>query len=460
MTKWCLVFLTWLVAASAAQAQVANASPVPTAGVAASATEVEGTVFVTRVDGRQALLTRGSSLRQGDTIHTARNSTVRLKFGDGGETVVRPESALIVKEFRYSKDAPAQDSMVVQLIKGGLRSLTGLVGKRGNQNAYKLQVSTATIGIRGTDFSARLCQQDCAQVSQPGTRNGSTPVAARVAIVSGSASLRGATGSRTVVQDMPVYQGDSIETGPNAYVLLVFRDNARITLNASSQFVVVRYGYDLKADAEPPSMFVELLKGGLRFATGLVGKVNPRLVKVKTSTSTIGIRGTVFDLVCGPSGSSDLATEAELGDMPCDQSLFAQTRDGAIVLAGNVGDELVLEKGQSGRTDGLQTGSRRLTAPPEYFRTLKSPEPESIAPNLDKLFGAEAPTNPEAGVFVTVHEGRIVLAQAASDITLDAGESAFAGQSLAPVKLFSPPDVLEKDPFLAAVKLNPAMCRR
>ena len=443
--------LVWLAAASAAQGQGV---------VAASATAVEGTVFVTRANGSQSLLTRGSSLQQGETIHTARNSTVRLRFGDGGESVMRPESSLVVKEFRYAKETPKEDSMVVQLIKGGLRSLTGLIGKRGNSNAYQLQVSTATIGIRGTDFSARLCQQDCAQAPQSNIRNGGTPVAARVAIVSGPATARGATGSRAVVLDMPIYQGDSIETGPGAYVLLVFRDNARITLNASSQFSLVRYGYDLKPQAEPPSMFVELIKGGLRFATGLVGKVNPRLVKVKTATSTVGIRGTVFDLVCGPAGSSDQASEAELGNMPCEQSLFAQTRDGAIALVGTVGDELVLEKGQSGRTDGPQSGARLLAAPPEYFRALKTPEPESITVNLDQLFGANAPANPEAGVFVTVHEGRVVLAQAASDITLDAGESAFAGQSLAPVKLFSPPDVLESDPFLSAVRLSPAMCRR
>jgi hypothetical protein len=34
--------------------------------------------------------------------------------------------------------------------------LTGLIGKRGNQEAYRLQTATATIGIRGTQFIAEL----------------------------------------------------------------------------------------------------------------------------------------------------------------------------------------------------------------------------------------------------------------------------------------------------------------
>jgi hypothetical protein len=417
-------------------------------------------VFVTRADGTQALLTRGSSLRLGEIINTAKNSTVRLKFGDGGETLIRPESALIVKEFRYAKETPAEDSMILRLIKGGLRSLTGAIAKRGNVNAYQLQVSTATIGIRGTDFSARLCQQDCVEAPQSTHRNGGVPVAARVVRMSGRATVTSAGASRQLMQEMPIYPGDTITTDLDAYVLLVFRDNARITVNPSSQFVLTRYGYDLKPNAEPPSMFVELLKGGLRFATGLIGKTNPRLVKVRTATSTIGIRGTVFDLVCGPTSSSDAGTESELGSMPCEQSLFAQTREGAIALSGDVGAEVIVAKGQSGRIDGPQSGARQLAAPPDYFRTLKAPEPESFSANLDQLFGAELNPDSAAGVFVSVHEGRVVLAQSASDITLDAGESAFAGQSMAPVKLFSSPDILDRDPFLSAVKFSSAMCRR
>lgn len=444
-----LLLLVW---ASAVWAQTSS-------GIATAAA-VEGTVYVTREGGRQGLLARGAALQRGETIHTARNSSVRLKLADGGETVIRPESSLVVQEFQYKADVPGDDSLVLRLIKGGLRAVTGAIGKRGNQNAYKLQVNTATIGIRGTDFSARLCDKDCAEPQRASQSNKATPVAARAVQLVGSVTLSRGALPAAMSLDKPLYPGDILETAPGAYVVLVFRDNARLTVNPSTRFVLTRYGYDTTPGAEPPSMFVQLLKGGLRFATGLVGKANPRMVKVQTNTATLGIRGTVFDVVCGPSSSPDNASESQLGTMACDQSLFVSTRGGTVVLNGETGADLLVSEGQSGRVDAAQSSARMLDVAPEYFRNLTTPEPESFSANLDQLFGSQVPDEQSNGVFVTVHEGRVLLAQGNTDLTLDAGESAFAGQSLVPVKLFNAPDVLDKDPFLSSGRFAANMCRR
>ena len=43
------------------------------------------------------------------------------------------------------------------LVKGGLRTVSGLIGKRGNRDAYKMNTATATIGIRGTVFDVDDC---------------------------------------------------------------------------------------------------------------------------------------------------------------------------------------------------------------------------------------------------------------------------------------------------------------
>lgn len=48
-----------------------------------------------------------------------------------------------------------------RLVKGGFRSVSGLIGKV-NQDNYRVSTPVATIGIRGTRYSARLCQGDCA----------------------------------------------------------------------------------------------------------------------------------------------------------------------------------------------------------------------------------------------------------------------------------------------------------
>ncbi len=428
----------------------------------ANAAAVEGTVFVVRPDGKQGLLTRGSNLQRGETINTARNSSVRLRFTDGGETVVRPESSMVVQDYQYRKEAPEQDSFIFKLLKGGLRAVTGAVGKRGNQNAYQMQVNTATIGIRGTDYSVRLCQKDCGDMVQGNHQNSTAPVAARAVQVVGNASVsKGIGKGLPLTTDKPLYTGDTVETEAGAYVVLVFRDNARITVNPNSRFVLTRYAYEPEPKGEPNSMFVELLKGGLRFATGLVGKSNPSMVKVRTATATIGIRGTVFDLACAPSVSTDAGTEAEVGSSSCDQALFAQTRDGTIALAGNKGGEILIAAGQSGRVDGPDALARPLAGTPEVFRNQKTPEPEGVTANLPDLFGVVTPAESVNDVFVTVHEGRVVLAQEDKDITVDAGESAFiGGRSLVPVKLFTAPAATNRDPFLSSGMFSASMCRR
>lgn len=434
-------------------------TPIGSVGKVATAAAVDGTAYVTRQSGSQGLLARGTPLLEGETVHTARNSSVRLTMIDGGETVIRPESSLLLQEFRYKADAPAADSLVLSLLRGGLRALTGIVGKRGNPDAYKLRAGTATIGIRGTEFSARVCDKDCAEPQRENHRNSSTPVAARAVQLVGSVEvLRGNT-KLPMSLDKPLYAGDSLETGPGGHAVLVFRDNARLTVNASTRFVLTRYEYDSNPKAEPPSMFVELLRGGLRFATGLIGKDNPQMVKVRTATATIGIRGTVFDIVCGPSSSPDQASQAQLADMACDESLFVNTRGGTVVLNGDLGAEVLLTEGQSGRVDAAQSSARRLDGVPAYFRDIATPEPEalSVDPNL---FGTRETGDSNSGVFVMVHEGRVVLTQGGKDLSVDAGESAFSSQSLPPVKLFNAPALLDRDPFLSVGKFNANMCRR
>jgi hypothetical protein len=407
------------------------------------------------------LIQRGSQIKRGEAINTARNSSVRLRFTDGGETVVRPESSLLVSDYQFNQDAPEQDNMLLRLVKGGLRALTGAVGKRGNVNAYQLRVNTATIGIRGTDFSVRLCKSDCAENANAGQRNSHIPVAARVVEVVGKASVfRGNDDGLPMSQGKALYSSDVVETAADSYAVVVYSDNSRLTLNPSSRIAIKNYSYDQSPKAPPQNMLIELLKGGLRFATGLIGQKNKANMKFTTTTATIGIRGTVFDLVCAPAVSSDQAQPTELKEMPCAESLFAQTRDGAISLASTQGPELEVAKGQTARVDSAGAVPRALTSQPEYFRTLQTPEPEKVVVDLKSMFGAGSSPDSAEGVFLMVHEGRVAFAQGQSDLTLDAGESAFAGANGEPVRLQSSPALLDFDSFLSSAMFNVNMCRR
>lgn len=124
-------------------------------------THLSGPVSVQTADGKTMAATPGVKVVVGDTVITGASGYGRMEMTDGGEIVLRPDSQLKVEKYQYAKDQPAQDSFVFSVFKGGLRTVTGLIGKRGNRDAYAAQTPTATIGIRGTQYDMRVCQANC-----------------------------------------------------------------------------------------------------------------------------------------------------------------------------------------------------------------------------------------------------------------------------------------------------------
>ena len=135
------------------------------AGMVGNVTHLGGVIFAVRADGTSKLLSVKSEVMEGDTLKTEKDTFARIKFVDGGEVVLRPETVFKVSAYSYSP-APSeknQDNIVISLLKGGMRSVTGLLGKR-SPDKFQLQTSAATIGIRGTHFGALLCNNDCANI--------------------------------------------------------------------------------------------------------------------------------------------------------------------------------------------------------------------------------------------------------------------------------------------------------
>ncbi|ASU40750.1 hypothetical protein hmeg3_22230 [Herbaspirillum sp. meg3] len=141
------------------------------AQVVGTVTHLSGVLTAKRADGSTAVLAIQSKIQQGDTLITESNTYTRVKFLDNAEIVLRPGSQLVVKSYLYDADKPEKDNISISLVKGGLRAVTGLVGKR-NHDAVSFDTPTATIGIRGTHFGALFCQNDCGGVP---TSSGSTP---------------------------------------------------------------------------------------------------------------------------------------------------------------------------------------------------------------------------------------------------------------------------------------------
>jgi FecR protein len=96
-------------------------------------------------------LASGGRVDSGDLITTGNTGRTQLRFTDGGMVSLQPNSQFKISKYADAGDGK-QDSFLVDLARGGMRALTGLIGKR-NRDNYKVTTTTATIGIRGSGFS-------------------------------------------------------------------------------------------------------------------------------------------------------------------------------------------------------------------------------------------------------------------------------------------------------------------
>ena len=133
-------------------------------------TNLSGTLSAQRPDGALLILSQKSEVRPGDTLTTQKDSYAQINFPDGSSMTMRPNTRMRVENFQFTQDKPQEDGAFFRLIKGGLRTVTGLVGKRGNQDAYRISTATATIGIRGTTGTTLVCDPSCEGVVSGGEK--------------------------------------------------------------------------------------------------------------------------------------------------------------------------------------------------------------------------------------------------------------------------------------------------
>lgn len=93
------------------------------------------------------VLARRSEVYANDEIHTAKDSKVQLVFSDGGYMTVQPDSVFKVASYQVGQAG----SFKAELVSGGLKTLTGAIGKN-NPEQYEIKTPVATIGVRGTFY--------------------------------------------------------------------------------------------------------------------------------------------------------------------------------------------------------------------------------------------------------------------------------------------------------------------
>lgn len=114
-------------------------------------TSATGSVQVQTGSAAGKPLRVGDQVNQGDTVTTGPTSSVVLKFDDGQVAALTANSSMTVTAYQYNKQA-GSGSVLLSLISGGMRAITGLIGKASPEKV-SYRAATATIGIRGTDVT-------------------------------------------------------------------------------------------------------------------------------------------------------------------------------------------------------------------------------------------------------------------------------------------------------------------
>ena len=124
-------------------------------------------------DGQEHPLYKGASVDVGDEVRTGPGSNVQLRFSDASIVSLKPDTNFIVANYYFNGHDDGSEKLLFNLLRGGLRTVTGVIGHLNHAN-YAVTTPTATIGIRGTVWSATHCvadecKNDDGTTAKPGT---------------------------------------------------------------------------------------------------------------------------------------------------------------------------------------------------------------------------------------------------------------------------------------------------
>lgn len=113
-----------------------------------------------------------------------------------------------------------------------------------------------------------------------------------VKTVAGEASIIDAQASLPAQPGAPIYLGNRIKTGPDGQLGVTFKDNTIMSFGPDTEVTIDEYLFD-PAQGEL-KLAMSMLKGTLHYISGVIAKLKPEAVSVKTPAGIIGVRGTRF----------------------------------------------------------------------------------------------------------------------------------------------------------------------
>ncbi len=129
-------------------------------------------------------------------------------------------------------------------------------------------------------------------ISAEASAEGAPPRVATVQKVSGTAVVLRQGQAIPAAIGLEVRENDTLRTGPNGSLGVLFHDDTQLSLGPGSVLVIDEF---LFAPREGKfSIVLRMLKGTASYLSGLISKLSPESAHFQTPTASIGIRGTKF----------------------------------------------------------------------------------------------------------------------------------------------------------------------
>jgi len=119
-----------------------------------------------------------------------------------------------------------------------------------------------------------------------------------VKTVSGEATVT--TGPTVFVAQpgLPIFLGSRLRTGPQGSIGVTLRDETLLACGPDTDLTLDEFLY--RPSEGKLALMTHLIKGSLDYLSGVIARLKPEAVAVKTPTGTIGIRGTHFVVKVDP----------------------------------------------------------------------------------------------------------------------------------------------------------------
>jgi hypothetical protein len=179
-------------------------------------TFVIGDVTLQKANGTRTVPVRGTPVDAGDRIVTGPTAMVQLTMVDEARISLRPSTEFVVE--RYGDRADSSEGAVLSLIKGTLRTFTGLLSPS-NRDRYTMKTRVASIGIRGSGNILYSCEGADCDPSVLGESRGEGDITVNHTIEGSHAVANFAPGAPA---GQPAQQGgvSTVITGPGQTVLV------------------------------------------------------------------------------------------------------------------------------------------------------------------------------------------------------------------------------------------------